>query len=60
MAAFNIFCEWKSVLESTADKKKMRDLGSALLSVLEEKPEFVKTMLNFLKDDDSKDDEKDK
>lgn len=60
MAAFNIFCEWKSVLESTADKKKMRDLGSALLSVLEEKPEFVKTILHFLKDDDSKDDEEDK
>lgn len=60
MAAFNIFCEWKSVLESTSDKKRMRDIKSVLLSILEEKPEFMKTMLHFLKDDDSKDDEEDK
>ena len=41
MAGFNIFCEWKSVMESTHDKQEMREAANTLNVIVKNKDDIV-------------------
>ena len=48
MGAFNIFCEWKSVMESTHDKEEIRRAASTLSVIIENKDEIARMLANIL------------
>lgn len=41
MGGFNIFCEWKSVMESTHDKQEMREAANTLNVIVKNKDDIV-------------------
>ena len=41
MGAFNIFCEWKSVLESTHDKQELRDAANTMNVIIKNKDDIA-------------------
>ena len=41
MGGFNIFCEWKSVMESTHDKQEMREAANTLTVIVKNKDDIV-------------------
>ena len=41
MGGFNIFCEWKSVMESTHDKQEMREAANTLNVIVKNKEDIV-------------------
>ena len=41
MGAFNIFCEWKSVLESTHDKQELRDAANTFNVIVKNKDDLA-------------------
>ena len=41
MGGFNIFCEWKSVMESTHDKQEMREAANTLNMIVKNKDDIV-------------------
>ena len=41
MGGFNIFCEWKSVMESTHDKQEMRDAANTLNVIVKNKDDIA-------------------
>ena len=41
MGAFNIFCEWKSVLESTHDKQQLREAASTFNVIVKNKDDIA-------------------
>ena len=41
MGGFNIFCEWKSVMESTHDKQEMREGANTLNVIVKNKDDIV-------------------
>lgn len=60
MASFNVFCEWKSVLESTADKERMRKMGLTFQAISSNKTDLAKLLKEILEIWRSSDDENDK
>ena len=47
MAAFNIFCEWKSVMETTHDKEEIRE--STFNVIIKNKDDIAKLISELLK-----------
>lgn len=41
MGAFNIFCEWKSVFESTRDKKQIHDAAETIRTIIENRDDIA-------------------
>ena len=41
MGGFNIFCEWKSVMESTHDKQEMRDAANTFNVIVKNKDDIA-------------------
>ena len=41
MGAFNIFCEWKSVLESTHDKQQLREAANTFNVIVKNKDDIA-------------------
>ena len=41
MGGFNIFCEWKSVMESTHDKQELRDKANTFNVIVKNKDDIV-------------------
>jgi hypothetical protein len=50
MGAFNIFCEWKSVMEKTHEKEEMRKAERTMSIVLENKEELAGLISKILKE----------
>lgn len=48
MGAFNIFCEWKSVMESTHDKEEIRRAAATLSVIIENKDEIARMLARIL------------
>lgn len=48
MGAFNIFCEWKSVMESTRDKEEIRRAASTMSIIIENKDEIARLLARIL------------
>lgn len=49
MGAFNILCEWKSVLESTHDKEEIRRASSTVRAVIENRDDLARAISEILK-----------
>ena len=49
MAAFNIFCEWKSVMETTHDKEEIREAESTFNVIIKNKDDIAKLISELLK-----------
>ncbi|MDE5572356.1 MAG: hypothetical protein K2H32_09785 [Muribaculaceae bacterium] len=58
MGVFNIFCEWKSVMESTHDKEEIRKAASTMTVIIENKDEIGKMLAKILSENSVKNDEK--
>ena len=41
MGGFNMFCEWKSVMESTHDKQEMRDAANTFNVIVKNKDDIA-------------------
>jgi hypothetical protein len=50
LGAFNIFCEFKSVMEKTHEKKEIRNAEKTMSIILENKEDIAKAMVKLLKD----------
>ena len=48
MAAFNIFCEFKSVMEKTHTKKEMHDAANTMQVVVKNKEDLMQTFAELL------------
>jgi len=48
MAAFNIFCEWRSIFESTHDKAEIRDAANTIQVIVKNKEDFASTFSELL------------
>lgn len=48
MAGFNIFCEWKSVFESTHDKQEIRDAANTMQVVVKNKEDLAQIFSDVL------------
>lgn len=59
MAAFNIFCEWKSVMETTHDKKEIREAEETMKVIIKNKDDIA-TLISDIMKIKKTDDEKDK
>ena len=44
MGAFNIFCEWKSVLESTHDKQELREAANTFNVIVKNKDDIAASL----------------
>ena len=51
MAAFNIFCEWKSVMETTHDKEEIREAESTFNVIIKNKDDIAKLISELLKNE---------
>ena len=49
MAAFNVFCEWKSVMETTHDKEEIREAESTFNVIIKNKDDIAKMISEILK-----------
>lgn len=49
MGAFNIFCEWKSVMESTYEKTEIRRAAETVRLVIENRDDIAKAISEILK-----------
>lgn len=49
MGAFNIFCEWKSVMESTYEKAEIRRAAETVRLVIENRDDIAKAISEILK-----------
>lgn len=54
MGVFNIFCEWKSVMESTHDKEEIRKAASTMTVIIENKDEIGKMLAKILSENSGK------
>ncbi len=50
MGAFNIFCEWKSVMESIHDKKEIRHAAETMRLIIENKDDLASAIVKILKE----------
>ena len=48
MGAFNIFCEWKSVLESTHDKQELRDAANTFNVIVKNKDDIASIIMQAM------------
>lgn len=48
MGAFNIFCEWKSVLESAYEKKQIRDAAETVRAVITNRDDLVRAIAEVI------------
>ena len=48
MGAFNIFCEWKSVLESTHDKQELRDAANTFNVIVKNKDDIAAIIMQAM------------
>ena len=48
MAAFNILCEWKSVLESTHDKQQLREAANTFNVVVKNKDDIASIIMQAM------------
>ena len=48
MGGFNIFCEWKSVMESTHDKQEMRDAANTLNVIVKNKDDIAAIVMQTI------------
>ncbi len=48
MGSFNIFCEWKSVMETTYEKAQMRRAAKSLSIIIENKDDMAKALVKLL------------
>ena len=48
MGGFNIFCEWKSVMESTHDKQEMREAANTLNVIVKNKDDIAAIVLQAM------------
>ncbi|MBD5366676.1 MAG: hypothetical protein HDR82_06655 [Bacteroides sp.] len=49
MGAFNIFCEWKSVMESIHDKTEIREAAETMRLIIENKDDLAKAIAEMIK-----------
>lgn len=49
MGTFNIFCEWKSVMETTRDKQAIRDAASTFSVIIKNKDDIARMLAELLK-----------
>lgn len=50
MGAFNIFCEWKSVMEKTHEKEEIRKAEKTISIILENKEDILKALAQITKE----------
>ena len=48
MAGFNIFCEWKSVMESTHDKQELRDKANTFNVIVKNKDDIAAIIMQAM------------
>jgi hypothetical protein len=48
MAAFNILCEWKSVLESTHDKQQLREAANTFNVIVKNKDDIASIIMQAM------------
>ena len=48
MGGFNIFCEWKSVLESTHDKQELRDKAHTFNVIVKNKDDIAAIVMQAM------------
>ncbi len=48
MGAFNIFCDWRSVMESTRDKQEIREAASTFSVIVKNKDEIAGMLAGLL------------
>ena len=48
MGAFNIFCEWKSVMESIHDKAEIREAAETMRLIIENKDDLARAIADIL------------
>ena len=48
MGAFNIFCEWKSVLESTHDKQELREAANTFNVIVKNKDDIAAIVMQCM------------
>lgn len=49
MGAFNIFCEWKSVMESVNDKAQIREAAETMRLIIENKDDLARAIAEVFK-----------
>lgn len=50
MGAFNIFCEWKSVLETTHDKTEINRMANTVTAIIENRDDVAAAIARSIKD----------
>lgn len=50
MGAFNIFCEWKSVLETTHDKTEINRMANTVTAIIENRDDIAAAIARSIKD----------
>ncbi|MDE5607329.1 MAG: phage holin family protein [Muribaculaceae bacterium] len=48
MGVFNIFCEWKSVMETTYEKKQIRDAADTVRAIIENRDDLARAIVDIL------------
>ncbi len=48
MGAFNIFCEWKSVMETTFEKKQIRDAAETVRAIIENRDDVARAIVDVV------------
>lgn len=48
MAVFNIFCEWRSVMETTRDKREIREAASTFSVIVRNKDDIARMLFELL------------
>ena len=48
MGGFNIFCEWKSVMESTHDKQELRDAANTFNVIVKNKDDIAAIIMQAI------------
>ena len=48
MSAFNIFCEWRSIFETTHDKKEIRDAANTIQVIVKNKEDVATAFSQLL------------
>lgn len=48
MGAFNIFCEWKSVMETTHEKKQIREAAETIRAIIENREDLARTIIEVI------------
>lgn len=60
--AFNVFCEWKSVLEKTHEKQELRDAANTMQVVVKNKEDIAQIIVDVMNKmaNNTKDEDRDK